>query len=77
MINPVREVRDFAQAALVVPVERDQPGVDVGLGPEHPPADVAGAAGGAVPGGLHRRDAVGGAAGPHGGFVGLGWGAVA
>ena len=38
--------------------QRDQPGVDVRLGPEHPPADGPGPAHLAVPGGLDRRHAV-------------------
>ena len=43
--------------------QRDQPGVDVRLGPEDPPADGAGPAHLAVPGGLDRGDAVGVGAG--------------
>ena len=43
--------------------QRDQAGVDVGLGPEDPPSDVAGPADLAVPGGLDRGDAVGRAPG--------------
>ena len=43
--------------------ERDEPGVDVRLGPEDLAAHRPGPADLAVPGGLHRRDAVGGAAG--------------
>ena len=41
------------------PDQGDQPGVDVRLGPEDPPADGAGPAHLAVPGGLDRGDAVG------------------
>ena len=48
------------------PDQGDQAGVDVRLGPEHLAADAAGPAHLAVPGGLHRRDAVRRAAGRRG-----------
>ena len=63
-----RRRRSTAKVAAAVARRRrpadqgDQPRVDVRLRPEDPPADRAGPADLAVPGGLHRGDAVGAAA---------------